>query len=157
MLLEQELIDNYITILYRLLLKRDPDQPGFQYWRKFIAKVGLQGFGVALTRFVESDEYKSLCSNPSKDFEAIDAYLIALYRHLLKREPDEEGFKPWRDFIVSAGLDGFSLALTGFAESSEFKSLYITNDSYLERYKPFDFSKVSSQKLNALFEKTAVY
>lgn len=57
---EQKVVDEYVTALYEFLLKRQPDEGGFQAWRGVFADSGLGGFSRALQGFVESAEFKSL-------------------------------------------------------------------------------------------------
>ncbi len=89
-MIAQEIIDKYVTALYGLLLKREPDKEGFEHFRAFLADAGLEGFSRALESFVDSTEFKSLYipwSNNSLeqcrgfDFSALDeSVLDALFK-----------------------------------------------------------------------------
>ena len=91
------------------------------------------------------------------DFQKVsEEYLLALYRSLFKRDPDVAGFRHWSRFLSKAGLEGFSRALAGFAESDEFKTLHIhVNDNSLEKFSEFDFGDLDAEVLSSLFEKTS--
>jgi len=94
----------------------------------------------------------------SVEKKVVDEYVTALYRLLLRRQPDEGGFQAWRGLFSDAGLGGFSQAIEGFVESSEFKNLYISpHSTSLEEFREFDFSALGMDVLNALFEKTSSY
>ena len=98
-----------------------------------------------------------MMESPSE--EDIDQFLISLYRNLLRRDPDRDGFANYRGFLNTAGFPGFSRVVRSFVESPEFKGLYnvTVSGNALEGFGGFDFSSLGMEELNALFEKTATY
>ena len=97
----------YLNSLYTGLLKRAPDQAGFNYW------VAQNAMGVGCKQvamgFILSSENGVLRNKALMNgfiFSQSD-YIAALYRGLLGREPDQAGFSYWyggvlkNDFTVA--------------------------------------------------------
>ena len=88
----------FVTILYRVFLEREPDGPGLAGW------VGnlLDGFDTALPGFVNSQEFRSLL--PSfQDRTRVDAVVLRLYVEVLGRTPNPSELSAWTDYIVATG------------------------------------------------------
>ncbi|MFN9621928.1 MAG: methyltransferase domain-containing protein [Cyanobacteriota bacterium] len=74
---DPSIVEEYVLSLYRLLLKREPDELGWQSWCSFMNNAGPDGFKDVLAHVVNSDEYKSLYSVSGRDndlerFKAFD-------------------------------------------------------------------------------------
>jgi len=70
---------------YNFILGRDADIDGFNIWSKYLEKNSLASMAI---RFFSGDEYKSRELNDSE-------FINILYRALLKRDEDVEGFYYW--------------------------------------------------------------
>jgi Zn-dependent metalloprotease len=107
--------EQFVTILYRVFLEREPDGPGLAGW------VGnlLDGFDTALPGFVNSQEFRSLL--PSlQDRTRVDAVVLRLYLQVLGRAPNPSELSAWTDYIVATG-DLLGVA-RGFFRSAEFNN-----------------------------------
>jgi hypothetical protein len=91
------------------------------------------------------------------NLDAVEPYVLALYRCLLQRDPDAFGWNKWCTFLGRAGLHGFKEALAAFTASDEFKNLHAVTarENCLERLGSFDFDSLDIDILSSLFEKTA--
>lgn len=99
--------------IYQAAFDRAPDAAGIGYWMKFLDS------GATLTAlaqgFVGSDEFAALYgSNPSPE-----AFVTKLYRNVLHREPEAEGFAYWVDLVQKHGAAMHADVLAAFAESAE--------------------------------------
>jgi Zn-dependent metalloprotease len=105
----------FVTILYRVFLEREPDGPGLAGWVGSL----LDGFDSALPGFVNSQEFRSLL--PSfQDRSRVDAVVQRLYVQVLGRAPSPSELSAWTDYIVATG-DLLGVA-RGFFRSDEFNS-----------------------------------
>ena len=59
-MVDGDTVKAYISSLYRLLLKREPDEAGFQAWVASFDSAGMAGFENALEGFVRSSEFSWL-------------------------------------------------------------------------------------------------
>ncbi|NDF51014.1 MAG: DUF4214 domain-containing protein, partial [Betaproteobacteria bacterium] len=76
-----------ITGLYRLYLKREPDQGGLNYWVSVLDS-GAASFDDVATTFANSDEARAV-------HQTLIDQVTALYRTIFNREPDEAGLNYW--------------------------------------------------------------
>lgn len=75
----------------------------------------------------EGDKYINFTNENSKRFKFKGSYVRAIYRYYLSREPDEDGFKTYTDFISK---NPPADARDAIMESSEAKG-YLSNEEYL--------------------------
>ncbi|GAB2859289.1 hypothetical protein GCM10027277_29730 [Pseudoduganella ginsengisoli] len=102
--------------LYRAALGRTPDQEGLGYWIKMLD----QGMSMADAArcFTSASEFTSLYGGSH------DAYLQALYRNVLQREPDAAGLAWWTGQMDHHGASEADVLL-GFCNSAEFQAQVI--------------------------------
>jgi hypothetical protein len=84
--------DEIITKAYREVLRREPDPEGMRHYRDLITN---HGWTVPQVRadLLRSDEWRA---NP-------EDVITKAYRDVLKREPDPEGMRHYRDLIANHG------------------------------------------------------
>jgi hypothetical protein len=109
---------------YRTLLNREPDAAGLEDWKNVL----MQGasFQAVTVGFCDSQEFKSIYPVPGQ-------FVEALYKKLLKRQPDPDGYAGW----VNAINSGMSTAnvIRGFLTSDEYAGYQVTEfyRTYLHR------------------------
>lgn len=100
--------------LYQAAFDRVPDLEGLGYWIN-ILDWGYDFYDVAYC-FFRSDEFKALYGPSPSDSDLI----MSLYRNVLHRAPDQEGFNYWLNSLAS-GLATPQQLLVQFSESAENK------------------------------------
>jgi len=110
-----DLLDNFLVRMYYLVMTREPDEKGLNWWKNQL-KSGLKTAKDIATGFFDSPEFRR------RGYSNYNFITIA-YRALLNREPDMEG----RDFWNKALEKGMSRhdMIMNFIASDEFKSLAV--------------------------------
>ena len=127
--------EDFITRLYQNILLRNPDKNGLEYYKKAI-KDGKSSTSIARI-FFTSKEFKD--QNLTND-----EYIKRLYKTLLNRKEDKNGFEYWKEELDNKRVSKNTLFYK-FAFSDEFYSLchsyliksYDKNDlkeSFVERF-----------------------
>jgi len=107
--------NDFVKGLFQFILGRDSDPAGLDYWVNELLSGNVPGRRIGV-EFVNSDEFKGLMSSLSPE-----DLITTLYRGLLGREPDAEGFAYWVSEI-NRGVSLAGIART-FAEIGEFRAL----------------------------------
>ena len=112
--------------LYKAAYDRTPDPEGIGFWMAFLDN----GFDMltAANNFLNSEEFRTLYDNdpatPGLQEPSIETFVTKLYRHVLQRAPEGEGYTFWVDAMYNRG-GTFGKAysrgevLMAFAESRE--------------------------------------
>ena len=110
-------LDEYIDRLYRLVLKREPEAEGKQYWREEIIKGNPYNASTAAEiGFFNSPEY--LAMNKTDEEFIMDCYLV-----FLNREAEADGFEYWKEKFRTGEYDRQKLIEVGVGHSNEFKDI----------------------------------
>jgi len=117
-------VPKFIERFYEVILDRDPDPSGLEYWKKGLLSNELTGSDIA-REFILSNEFKS------KNYDN-NEYLEKLYKTFFNREPDEAGMKFWLSKLEKKELNRDQV-LNEFVHSKEFEQ--ICNEYGI---KPFD-------------------
>lgn len=104
-----------MTRLYTVVLGRDPDQEGLDYWVDQIVSRKKTPEWVATYGFFSSKEYLE------KNKSATD-FLTDNYAAFLDRAPDAEGLKYWEDKLAG-GMKREQVTSVGFGKSKEFSRI----------------------------------
>ncbi len=132
---------DYIAILYRTFLDREPDSSGLNAWLK-VMDDGISRMRV-FKGFVESDEFTRICSDygivrgnvtltaPLDQNEGVTKFIVRCYRLCLGREADESGLNAWCTQILS-GANTAKQAAYGFVFSAEFKSQNLSDTDFVK-------------------------
>ena len=103
----------YVERSYSLILGREGDKDGIEYWAKTLKS------GVA----AGADIVDSFCGSPEFTRKNLSNQQVVeiLYRTMMDREPDSGGVQYWLGFLN----DGLSIhyVINGFASSTEFKGI----------------------------------
>ena len=100
----------FVTQMYQGLLGRDPEEDGFNYWTDRLTNG--ETVEEIVRGFIDSEEFKA--SNVDQN-----AFINGLYKGVLGRTADLDGFKFWKDKMNAEGLSYQDLANL-FLESDEF-------------------------------------
>ena len=97
--------------LYQAAFDRQPDLPGLGFWIKALDN----GYSLSTVarNFVDSPEFQSLYGAAPDN----SAFITLLYKNVLNRAPDAEGFKFWNDAMHN-GITR-ERVLGDFSESAE--------------------------------------
>ncbi len=99
----------FVYRLYKNCLEREPDTEGQEYW---CGKIGEGYSGAEIAKgFIFSNEYKSWHTEN-------EAYVTMLYRTILAREPESEGYNYWLNLLDYTTTR--ERVLNGFLFSPEF-------------------------------------
>ena len=115
----------FVTLLYRNVLDRAPDQAGFDYWTGELA--GRQARADVVAGFSESAEHvasmaSSLARGATWLGDAAAETVARLYLATFERNPDEGGLASWLD-LLGSGTSKVQMA-ESFAASAEFQATY---------------------------------
>lgn len=100
----EEYREHVVTCLYETLLGRVPDAGGLQFFANQLANMGL-GSGhfdesIVVSELVGSDEYFARSGNSAQ------AFVDAMYRDLLGRQPDAGGERFWTNVVTGIDTGG---------------------------------------------------
>ena len=101
----------FIERFYNLILGRRADGAGIEYWKSEL-KSGKKSAKDIAEGFFFSKEFKD------KNFNN-DQFLTIVYRTLMNREPDSEGFNFWKNKLEKEGATR-QYVVDAFLESAEF-------------------------------------
>ncbi len=103
----------FVSRMYSIILERNPEEGGLQYWTDLLRTKQIDGAGFA-NGVVMSAEY--INKNDSDEI-----YVTKLYRTFLNREPDAPGYADW----VHQLKQGYTRKkiLKGFVNSLEFTDI----------------------------------
>ena len=100
---------DFVRLVYRNVLGRDPDAGGFAFWTAQLA-AGLDR-GTMMTNFSESPEYVAATS------AHVD--VVVTYRGMLDRAPDPGGYTFWTG-AISGDPNALATLVRGFYLSQEY-------------------------------------
>ena len=133
----------FVTMLYRTMLGREPDEAGMEYWLECLRCRLSRKF--VFSGFVSSDEYAAICSEygiPQGSY-ASDSYYDGypnvmlfvgrLYQTFLGRNPDIPGIRYWVKNLTRQTATGAEV-IYGFATSNEFRAMGLTPAEAVEAF-----------------------
>lgn len=103
----------FVTLIYRNVLGREPDAGGLTYWTNELESAARTR-GQVMTGFSESAEYQTMMAS--------SVYIIMTYVGLLQRSPDLGGYEYWLE-QMSGGTSGLAL-IDGFLYSQEYEARF---------------------------------
>jgi hypothetical protein len=119
----------FVWSQYRDFLNRDPDSGGWNTWAPQLFTCAgtdwpcINAKRIHIVRgFIESAEFKAgfpNLANPPSTALYNEEYVRQLYRRLLRRDPDAQGFANWVNVLASTG--DYSHVVHGFINSTEYR------------------------------------
>ena len=107
-------VDNFVERYYEYILDRKASKEEIDFWKDKLKEGSMSALDVA-EFFFESPEYKS-------QNDTVKEFLTKVYRVMLNREPDKEGFGYWLNRIKNKTTSK-DLIVYEFGLSDEFKKL----------------------------------
>lgn len=133
--------EEFIRVLYRVLLNRNPDSKGIADWLTYMDETDSTRYGL-LSMFSKSDEFQRLCNQcciNSTPFESpywrdrdenITRFVIRLYNLCLGRDGDPNGLENWTGGLLRHEMTGRSVA-TYFCNSPELVGMNLNNSQFV--------------------------
>lgn len=132
---------DYITVLYRTFLNREPDPSGLAAWQNVLAN----GFSrtYVFRGFAESTEFQGICDsygiksgtvtlNEARDQkDGITRFVNRAYKLCLGRSADVDGLNGWCNALLT-GKNTAKETAYGFVFSNEFKSKNLSDEDYVK-------------------------
>ena len=108
-----EQLEQFVLRCYRLLMDREGDTSGVNYWTNELTS-GRQGGASIVDQFVSSKEFAS------KNLSNTETVSL-IYHTMLNREPDSGGLAYWQGFLDDGASPHY--IVSGFSGAQEFKDL----------------------------------
>lgn len=138
---ERNLSDrDYLTVLYRTFLNREPDESGFEAWEK-VLNTGFSRLYVC-RGFAESDEFTDICdiygisrgnvelTEARDQNDGVTKFVARAYEYCLGRSADVAGLNDWCSQILN-GTNTAQDTAYGFIFSSEFTEKNLSNEEFV--------------------------
>lgn len=127
--------------IYKLLMDREPDEEGFDYWLKKLGDNPTNDQKLALINSMAgSEEFLSkinglgllLKNNQDTEMETsdVDIFIKDAYKYLLGRDYDVDGLNFWRSQLTSKNKGAIDL-INEFISLDEFKSRKLTDKEFI--------------------------
>ncbi len=116
-------ISGQIYRIYNAAFSRFPDNSGLKYWIEKNSS-GANNIRQTAESFLISEEFIKMYGSNNDN----ESYITNLYKNVLDRNPDEEGFSYWQNQLNN-GFESRSELLIGFSESLENKRIFL-NETY---------------------------
>ncbi len=118
-------ITGKIYRLYNASFSRFPDAEGLRYWIETNSR-GIDSFKATANSFISSIEFIEKYGSQATN----ENYVTNLYKNVLDRSPDENGFNYWVSQIES-GYESKAELLIGFSESGENKQTFSVETGFI--------------------------
>lgn len=134
--------EQYVTVLYRVFMGRNPETDGYNYWMRLLAN-GISRSYVA-NQFCESAEFGQICSRcgivagtmvlrENRDQnEGLTFFIARQYTKVLGRKYDIEGINYWTGEIIDGKYSIMDVCADEFFHSQEFYNRNLTEDAYIK-------------------------
>lgn len=133
--------EEFIKKVYKLLMNREPDEEGFDYWLKRLEDNPNNDQKLALINSMAgSEEFLSkinelgllLKNNDDKQTETsdVDVLIKDAYKYLLGRDYDVDGLNFWKGQLTSKDRGAIDL-INEFISLDEFKSRKLTDKEFI--------------------------
>ncbi len=127
--------EEFITKLYKIVLEREPDQEGFEYWLKEINEKGIFKDYI-FYKFIFSKEFENKMKNeyqitPFTKEDKLRAFIERFYNILFNRRADEQGINYWENELKEEKKTIAEVA-NFFFFSQEFEDNNYSNSKFVE-------------------------
>ncbi len=133
---QQELSDEeYVTMAYEILLGREPDAEGLQYWVNQLQNEGLTR-ELLFYEFAFSNEFNNMAVEeytiaPYDQQDELTAFLERMYAYVLGRDADPAGVNYWSNLLQSDEITGSEL-VHKFFNSQEMKNKNLDDEEFVK-------------------------
>ncbi len=119
--LEENRITSFLYLLYENILGREADRDGILFWESALYDQNQTAVEVTRYFFLSKELKEQNLSN--------EEYISRVYRTLLAREPDKEGFEYWLDMLENKKIPRLQLFYR-FVFSKEFEELTLSHEIF---------------------------
>ena len=127
--------EEFITKLYKVILERDPDKKGFEYWLKEInEKKRFKDY--IFYKFLFSLEFENTIKEkynltPFNQRDKLEAFIERFYNILFERRADEQGVEYWEKELIEKKKTVAQIA-NFFFFSKEFKEKNYSDEKFIQ-------------------------
>ncbi len=127
--------ENYVTALYKVLLEREPDKEGLDYWVSQIEDNNIHRTQI-FYKFLFSPEFKDLMENKyhikayTKE-DKLKAFIERFYNLLFNRDAEYGGIEYWKEQLLSQDKSASEMA-NYFFFSKEFESKNYSDKDFIK-------------------------
>ena len=130
--------EEFVKLLYLTMMDRNPEENGFRYWTDLLNSGQKTRYQVA-AGFIDSDEFKGICSNYGINRGSINGDAVApiekfvarFYQLALERTPEQAGMYYWVARLKNHQDNGATVA-EKFFFSDEMLGKNNSNEKYIE-------------------------
>lgn len=134
--------EDYVELLYRVMMDRGSDADGKNYWLNRLAQ-GVSREGV-FKGFAESVEFTNICNSYGINRGSVTVtqgrdrntgatmFVSRLYTKALGRAYDIDGLNDWCNRICDGTWSATDVATRGFFDSKEFLNKNLSNEEYVK-------------------------
>ncbi|OAT86841.1 DUF4214 domain-containing protein [Candidatus Arthromitus sp. SFB-turkey] len=138
--------EDFITKNYNLLINREPDEDGFNYWMSKLGENSTKEQQLNLiNQMAHSEEFIGKINEMGIVFKIyeeekpvvvpeqlsdIDIFIRDAYEHILGRQYDQEGFNYWKGQLTSQDKGAIDL-INQFISLDEFKARNLTDQQFI--------------------------
>jgi hypothetical protein len=130
--------EEFVAILYRSLLGREPDANGYNNWVNHLSSGGSRQ--EVLDGFIYSTEFESLCNDSgispyghaSVAGDSSEELIVLFFQGVLERNPNQAELDNWAISLKEGSLSGSDIAF-GFIFSDEFMSRNPTPEEFVTK------------------------
>lgn len=152
--------EDFITKNYNLLINREPDEDGFNYWMSQLGENSTKEQQLNLiNQMAHSEEFMGKINEMGIVFKIyeeekpvvvpeqlsdIDIFIRDAYEHILGRQYDQEGFNYWKGQLTSQDKGSIDL-INQFISLDEFKARNLTDQQFIGAMYEVLFNRTADQ------------
>lgn len=152
--------EDFITKNYNLLINREPDEDGFNYWMSQLGENSTKEQQLNLiNQMAHSEEFMGKINEMGIVFKIyeeekpvvvpeqlsdIDIFIRDAYEHILGRQYDQEGFNYWKGQLTSQDKGAIDL-INQFISLDEFKARNLTDQQFIGAMYEVLFNRTADQ------------
>ncbi len=126
--------EEFVTKLYRVVLERDPDEEGFEYWLREIEEENIFRDYI-FYKFIFSEEFEKKIKNlykitPFTKEDKLRAFIERFYNILFNRRADERGVNYWEEELKKGNKTIAQIA-NSFFFSEEFEKKNYSDEKFV--------------------------
>ncbi len=127
--------EEYVTMAYEILLGREPDQEGLEYWVNQLQNEGLTR-ELLFYEFAFSNEFDQMAVEeytipPYDQEDELTAFLERMYAYVLGRDADPAGVNYWSNLLKSDEVTASEL-VHKFFNSEEMKNKNLSDEEFVK-------------------------
>ena len=136
--------DNYVKLCYQVLMNRNGDKEGIEYWKNNLLNGVSRNY--VLDKFIKSLEFNNICkeykietgatlSEPRDQNIGISSFISRCYSKVLSRRYENDGMNYYANIILNSENKkdtAISIAVNNFFHSPEFLNKNAGNEEFIK-------------------------